>query len=178
MPKPSKQLLDEGFYEYTKKHVEGVCAVKFCTNPTTQFCLCKKHELRRWRTKNPKKAAYATLRDHARGRQLAFTISFDYFCGLTDSLAYYDQEAEGRGDIPTIDRVDATKGYVEGNLRVISLSENTIKGNRERFLPEHVRSMLERKRIEAEQQQPLIDEEPEDTQTYPYIDEDGVECPF
>lgn len=72
-------------------------------------------------------------------------MSFDYFRGLCDGLNYFDREAETKGETSTIDRVEAHKGYVEGNLRIISHSENVIKGNKERYLPEHIRDMLRRK---------------------------------
>jgi hypothetical protein len=91
--------------------------------------------------KSPKRSAYSTLRDHAKGRGIKFTISYDYFLGLTDGLGYWSGEG-----VPTIDRVKATRGYEPGNLTVISLNENVRKGNRERHLPEHVQAILERKR--------------------------------
>lgn len=116
--------------------------------------MCHKHYQRWWRHRNPKRSSFNTLRDHAKGRGLEFSISFDYWCGLCDAFGYFDQDPESEETL-TIDRVDACKGYVPGNLRVLSLSLNVIKGNRERHLPEHVQSMIERNRrmlqpVEAE----------------------------
>ena len=68
----------------------------------------------------------------------------EYFRGLVDAFCYF--ECKEKGDYPSIDRVEAHKGYVAGNLRVVEFSKNVSKGNRERHLPEHVQSMLERKR--------------------------------
>lgn len=47
------------------------------------------------------------------------------------------------------DRIDATRGYEVGNIQFMTRSENIAKGNRERYLPEHIRHMVERRRSEV-----------------------------
>ena len=121
-----------------------MCMVKGCRNEVgrkDKFSLCHKHYQYRWRMVNRKRSAYTTLRDHAKQRGLKFTISYDYFLGVTDALGYWSGEG-----VPTIDRVDPTRGYEPGNITVISMSENVAKGNRERHLPAAVQAILERKR--------------------------------
>lgn len=145
MPKPSQSLLSEGFFEFKKNASDGMCWVKGCSRHSrTDRCLCHMHEMRRWRAKNNRTADYCTLRDHARARNIKFQLTLDYWRGFTDAFGFYDTPDED--EVLTIDRVDPTKGYVEGNIRVITLSLNSYKSCRERYLPEHVQHMLERRR--------------------------------
>lgn len=137
-------------FEYTKNIIKGKCIVKHCRNVSCKKKgnLCHKHYQQKWRQNNPKQSAYRALKDHALHRRLEFDISFDYFCGLADGFDYFDRMCEQRGDVASIDRVDASLGYVRGNLQVISISENTIKGNKERYLPEYVQALLQRRRLQ------------------------------
>jgi len=162
MSNPSAKLLAEGFFEFKKIAGHGLCWVARCRNRSMDDrCLCHRHHMARWRQKHQQSAAYRALKDHARNRGLAFTISVDYFKGLTDSFAFFERNGN-RADTLTIDRVDATKGYEPGNCRVISLASNTAKGNRERWLPEHVQALLERQReeVRAEVEDHLDDGDP------------------
>ena len=150
----------EGLFTLKKKPGAGLCLVRGCSKEghPKKTGLCHGHWQYRWRMRSRKKSAYATLRDHATGRGIEFTISLDYFLGLTDAVMFWDHEAESRGEWLTLDRVDATRGYCPGNLRVISLSHNSVKSCRERHLPEHVQSILERKRARAKENPHLADE--------------------
>ena len=133
----------DGIFNLKKRTGPGLCMVSGCRNEgqSKKLGLCHKHWQHRWRMLNRKPSAFATLRDHAKGRGIAFTISYDYFLGLTDALGYWSGEG-----VPTIDRIKPERGYEPGNITVISLSENVAKGNRERHLPAAVQAILERKR--------------------------------
>lgn len=160
LPRPQQRLINEGFFEFKKKAGDGMCWVKGCRNQSRDDrSLCHKHEMRRWRSKHKCSAAYHSLKFHAKERRIEFTITADYFRGLTDAYCFFDQgDSE---EILTIDRVNPVKGYVCGNLRVVSLSVNVVKGNKERHLPEHVQEMLRRQRVEtrAEHNAHLEDDE-------------------
>lgn len=127
-----------------------MCVVKNCrhrfreSHPSLQ--LCHKHYQARWRFLNPKQAGYRALRDHAVARGLEFSIPFEYYLAVMDMAASFDPGAEKRGDRVTVDRKDPTIGYRMGNLQLLTLSENVAKGNRERHLPDAVKSILARKR--------------------------------
>ena len=142
-PAQRARHLAEGIFELKDRPGVGLCGVKGCRKECKpkKAGLCHKHHQHRWRMRSPKKSAYAILRDHAKARGLAFTISYDYWQGLTDALGYWSGDG-----VPTIDRVRAERGYEPGNLTVVSLSENVAKGNVERFLPAVVQAILERKR--------------------------------
>lgn len=155
----SPRLLEEGLFEFKKKPGAGFCPVKGCRKDghKNKMGLCHAHHQYRWRMQSPKKSTYATLRDHARGRGIAFTISFEYWQGITDAHRFFAHESVGRADMLTIDRIDATKGYEPGNLTIITMSENGAKGAREKWLPECIQAILNRKR--AEVQEPVEEEE-------------------
>lgn len=161
MPRPSQSLLLEGFFEFKKTSNAGTCWVRGCSRPSRKDrCLCHTHEMRRWRAKNGRVADWCTLRDHAKGRGIAFAITLDYWRGLTDAFGFYDLKED---EILTVDRVDPTKGYVEGNIRVITLSRNSFKSNAERYLPEHVQHMLDRRREQLrEENEKYLNLDPED----------------
>jgi len=155
MPRPSQALLCEGFFDFKKNAGEGMCWVKGCNRASrADRCLCHMHEMRRWRAKKKKTADYCTLRDHAKARGIEFTITPDYWRGIVDAFGYYDKRED---EVLSIDRVDATQGYVEGNIRVVTFSLNSYKSNREKYLPEHVQHMLDRNRekMRAEKQKHL-----------------------
>lgn len=143
-----------------------MCWVKGCQRASrTDRSLCHKHEMRRWRAKNKKIADYCTLRDHASARGIEFKIGLDYWRGLVDAFCYYEPRAD---ETLSIDRVNPVRGYVEGNLRIVTVSLNSLKSNRERFLPEHIQHMMDRTRLKtrAGKQKYLdlvrgVDEDPE-----------------
>ena len=153
----------EGFFTLKKSPGAGFCGVNGCRRKHARhkLGLCHCHSQYRWRMKSPKRSAYSALRDHAKGRGIKFTISYDYYCGMLDCVGYWDHTAESRGEALSIDRLDATKGYVFGNLRVISISLNATKSNKERYLPDHVQSIIARKRATAKEN-PHISMERED----------------
>lgn len=144
------KLREEGLFKLKKTLVTGRCAVARCCNDSkARQLLCHKHFQQRWRSRAKKENTYALLKSHAKARGIPFDLSREYFSGLADALAMFDHQAETRGEIPSLDRIDPTLGYVRGNVRVISHSENVVKGNRERYLPEHIQSVLARKRAQA-----------------------------
>lgn len=159
MVRMSPHLLEEGIFTFKKNPGPGLCPVRGCRRGIgKKKTFCDAHHQYRWRVKSPKKSAYATLRDHAVGRGIVFTISAEYFAGLTDAHRFWDHEAVSHGDVLTIDRIDATKGYEPGNLTVLTMSLNVIKGNKERWLPEHIQHILDRKRAITRGEEPVEDD--------------------
>jgi hypothetical protein len=137
-------MLIEGFFEFKKSAGENMCWVRGCSRQSrNDRCLCHMHEMRRWRAKNNRTADWCNLRDHAKSRKIQFAITLDYWRGVTDAFGFYDARDD---EVLTVDRVDPTKGYVEGNIRIVTISVNSFKSNQERYLPEHIQHMLERRR--------------------------------
>ena len=98
--------------------------------------------MRKFRTTKPLKARYAHMKWKAKVRGIIFTISYEYFetfCTVeaakgTDLLAHE----------LTIDRIDAVKGYEEGNLQILSSYDNIAKGNAERHRADYVAAKIAR----------------------------------
>ena len=150
-----ERLRAEGIFILKTTIVKGRCCVARCRKPGkvikgSPHFLCHRHLQQRWRLNSPKQSAYANLRDHAKARGLEFSLDEKYFAGFMDCAAAWDLGAEKRGDKVTIDRRDETIGYREGNLQVLTLSENVAKINRIRHLPAYVQSILARKRAKAQ----------------------------
>ena len=167
MSRPSQALLSEGFFEFKKNASGGMCWVKGCSRASrSDRCLCHMHEMRRWRAKNRRTADYCTLRDHSRARKIPFQITLDYWRGFTDAFGFYEVKED---EVLTVDRVNQTKGYVEGNIRVVTISVNSYKSNKERYLPEHVQHMLERRREDLqEENEKYLAMDPEDDDDLPF----------
>lgn len=147
------KLVAEGLFQLKKTPGPGLCCVTGCRNKIKRchasLQLCHRHYQQRWRKLNPKRAAYATLRDHAKARRIGFTLTFDRFQEITDAAGYWDQDAEGRGDRLSIDREDQTGPYSDTNVRVVTISENAAEFNRVRHLPATVQAILARRRGEV-----------------------------
>lgn len=148
-PQQRQKHEGEGLFTLKKNPGAGLCGVKGCRKDAPRMGLCHAHRQYRWRMQNKKQSAFSSLRDHALSRGIRFTLDYQYFLGLTDALGYFDPKAESRGEWLSIDRIDVTRGYEPGNLRIVTHSENVIKGHRERHLPEAVQSMIARKRARA-----------------------------
>ena len=151
--KHRERHLREGLFTLKVTPGEGMCMVTRCRNEghAHKFSLCHRHYQHRWRMLNPKQSTYAALRDHAAQRGIEFKLDYSYFLGLMDAYAYFDHSAESFGEHPSLDRIDATRGYVHGNLRIITVSENCRKAAREKFLPAHVQAIIDRKRARAKE---------------------------
>lgn len=168
LPQPRQtgrdKLLDEGMFELKADPGPGMCCVKGCRKKHIDrkrggtLFLCSKHYQHRWRQRSPKQSAYHTLKMHAKQRHLEFNLTYDYFCALLDVAGHLFPAPGDFKDKITIDRVEASKGYVMGNLTVKTHSANVAKGNRERFLPENVQDVLRRKREKAFQIAGRLDE--------------------
>ena len=94
----------------------------------------------RWKEKSPKRAwavyAVGGAKDRARRLGLPFDLDKDYVaaiipdaCPVFGTPFLFIGGKRTRPDSPTIDRVQPSKGYVKGNVAVISMRANAIKSN-------------------------------------------------
>ena len=145
----------EGMFRLKDNPGPGLCTVFGCRKKHVpekwggKLHLCPRHRQERWRRRNPRQAAFATLRDHARGRRIPFTLTFAHFLAITEAAGFWDKDPASHGDRLSVDRIDPSLGYSNDNVQVLTVSENVIKGNRERFLPENVQAILARRRGET-----------------------------
>ena len=114
-----------------------LCPVRFCRNPRSpkhhhKGGVCSRCSMREWRANNPVKAAYSHLRQNAKYRRKEFALTFEQFADWCKQTRYI--ELRGREDAcAQIDRVDYRRGYSLDNIQLLTCSENSSKGNRERY---------------------------------------------
>lgn len=81
---------------------------------------------RQYRNKNPEKATYQTLRANAKRRGKPFKLTFEEFKAFAVEVGYMQKKGIEKKSYH-IDRIDETKGYVPGNLQVLTNCENVKK---------------------------------------------------
>jgi hypothetical protein len=149
----------EEFYDVAKKKSATLCCVKGCrTIRAKRSRLCHGHRMAKWRRENPIVSQFNTLRDSARRRKIDFSLTLAEFSTLCE-LTNYHEEAGSFCDSLQIDRIDPSKGYSIDNIQVITTSENTAKGNRERARRDYQRSLLKRKGLTDAQIDKIIPKE-------------------
>lgn len=107
---------------------------KTCNCSKHKRCgLCNYCKVLKWRKEHPIEYAYQKLRGNAKRRGKEFTITledFKKFCYETEYIM-----RKGRTKISySIDRIDDNKGYVPGNLQPLTVSENSKKERRRKYL--------------------------------------------
>lgn len=85
-----------------------------------------------YRRRFPEKALLRSCRKRARreGREFELEesdIIIPAICPILETPIVYASEI--RGEWPSVDRVDNSKGYIKGNVRVISYKANRLKGD-------------------------------------------------
>lgn len=137
---------------YRKTKTPGRCPISRCrnaprnlgTNPKSHQ-LCGSHAKEQWRINNPVHAAYDNLRAHARCRKIVFTLTLAHFIEIVTPTRYMDDKGRERFCLH-IDRKEVTLGYIDGNIQVLTCTENVAKGNaerRQRFVDERIRGYKE-----------------------------------
>ena len=111
----------------------GQCGSKYTpTSPRHNYC-SQDCQQKSWRERNPLVMKWRGWKASADRRGLEFSISeedLDYpkycpYLGL--ELAYSPNEGGILPNSASLDRIDSTKGYVKGNVQIISNRANTMK---------------------------------------------------
>lgn len=111
------------------------CPVKFCRNlvrESNHSDVCAKHASQRFKENHPLRYSYNKLKQRAKERGKVFTLTDEYYEALAVLSGYADQRGKS-ADSLSLDRIDNRLGYIEGNVRVITLSENARKWTRMEF---------------------------------------------
>jgi len=83
------------------------------------------------RAANPLLTAYAQIRDRARRKGIQFALPWDFFTTLAEATGYVTGRGRSVDDLH-LDRIDATRGYLPDNVRVVTAAENLAKAVGER----------------------------------------------
>lgn len=109
------------------RFARGRCKTPRCRNLRCRDRLtCHRCHQRAWRERRPMQAAYATLRDHARGRRIEFAIPFAYFSRFASRTRYVERTGLYAWCL-TVDRIDNLRGYVPGNIQPLTRAANSEK---------------------------------------------------
>ena len=106
-----------------------------------------KAKVKKWRQQNPRQTLLISARSRAQKKAMIFELTLDDIPDIPAVCPIAQIELKARPDgkmgpwdfSPTLDRIDDSKGYVPGNVRVISHRANRWKSN---MLVEDVERLL------------------------------------
>lgn len=104
-----------------------MCIVKNCRKdrkPGSSYC--HSCAIRRFKNKHPEKYAYFVQKNNARRRKHEFSVTFGYWLNFVIKSNYMAGKGITKNSLH-VDRIDESKGYVEGNLQVLNNSDNIKK---------------------------------------------------
>ena len=109
------------------KKAKHLCKTKYCRRSKNGHrSLCNTCEARAYRARHPIKYVYDTLKRNAKRRDKIFTITLVDFTEFIAGTDYLERRGRKNENL-TIDRIDNNKGYILGNLRVMTNLENKKK---------------------------------------------------
>lgn len=110
-----------------KKAERPPCGIRGCKNQSARGrAICSSHYIRQWRARNPIRYAYQALKDNAKRRRKPFSITYYDFMELIEHTAYMTHKGRRSYELH-IDRIEEELGYIPGNLRVTTHSDNQDK---------------------------------------------------
>ena len=86
---------------------------------------------RAYRTAHPIQDAWHHLHNHAKERRIEVGLKFPIFENFCLQTGYYERRGNEAESL-TIDRFDAALGYEATNIQILTRSENSRKGAREK----------------------------------------------
>lgn len=105
----------------------GLCCELRCKNSRRKDRLrCHTCESRRKRAKNPMRAAFRSLKDHAKARGILFRLSFVTFRKFALRSDYLNRRGNGKHCL-TVDRIKNDKGYTPSNIQPLTREANSMK---------------------------------------------------
>jgi len=109
------------------------CKTKYCRNQAANsYNYCHKCRSRKLKQTNPTAYYFNALRNNARRRGKQFEITLEQFREFCTSQEFNPGSGRKKSSL-TIDRIDARKGYCIDNIQILTLSENSRKGNEEKY---------------------------------------------
>lgn len=138
-----KQYRQEGdrwiFVLPKKPKRAGQCKVIYCARPARvevrlragrfrpiTHGVCPTCQSRLYRANNPAKEIFRQIKDRAQRRNQIFELTFAEFMAEIEGTEYLTRRGTGIDELH-LDRIEVWRGYVKGNIRVITAEENLRK---------------------------------------------------
>lgn len=104
-----------------------MCKTKnYRKTPRPKRSYCYSCNIKRYKERHPERYAYRVLKNNALRRGKPFTISFEYFLKFAVKTNYMAGKGITKHSLH-VDRIKEHLGYVEGNLQVLTNTENVKK---------------------------------------------------
>lgn len=128
------------YYKVTK----GASQKKYYKNNKEKCIKVRQEYQKNLREVNPVHALYINLKSAAKQKKLEFSIDesdirVPIMCPIMQIPLKFNNKVH-KNDSPSVDRIDTSKGYIKGNIAVISYKANTCKNN---LTLEEVRRLLQ-----------------------------------
>jgi hypothetical protein len=97
-------------------------------------CLKHKEHTKKWQSLNPEKRLFFSAKNRAKTNNLDFNIELSdiiipEFCPVLGIKLDKYRQNNNKEHSPSLDRIDSNKGYIKGNICVISWRANWLKNN-------------------------------------------------
>lgn len=130
MEHPSKKTELEKLWKLNNPEKVKSYNRKYYVNNKDKFIA----KLIRWREKNHEKTILFRAKQRAKQKQFEFNIGVADIiipsrCPILDIEIIRNKNTSTKVNSPSLDRIDNTKGYIKGNIMVISNKANTMKNN-------------------------------------------------
>lgn len=89
---------------------------------------------RLYRANNPARDAYRQIKERAQRRNQIFELTFEEFLEVIEGTEYLSRRGTGLDELH-LDRIKVHRGYVKGNIRVITCAENLRKQHEVDYAP-------------------------------------------
>lgn len=113
------------------KVAQGKCGIPYCRNTRLKGRnICSKHKHQRRKVADPVGYIYDIKKQRAKERDIEFDLTIDQFRKFCKETGYHNLCGRAAEKM-SIDRIDSSRGYSFDNIRMITVSENSAKGNRD-----------------------------------------------
>lgn len=112
----------------TKEFFDGKKSGKYGLDTYCKICRDKRKKLR-----DPRIDLLNSARKSAKDRNLEFSITLEDIsipshCPIL-GIKLFKTAKQATNNSPSIDRIDSSKGYIKGNVQILSLRANILKNN-------------------------------------------------
>ena len=119
---------------FSSGNKNNLCQVRYCRNlrdKKNRRRVCCSCNYRIKSLNNPRTYAYHQLKKSAKKRNIPFGLSHNEFKDFCDRTGYLELKGKHSKNY-CVDRIDDNKGYIPGNIQMITQYENITKENRRR----------------------------------------------